>query len=270
MNPVAHLTIGTINLLPGQEWTDQSRAWRFARVSGGAAYWLDTARPRALVEGEMMVIAPDREAVVRASQIGEVVLHRFLFAPDLVCGFLSLAERRCLDTGAGLEKEVQFLPSTHRLAQRFAALAQRTEPMPEIERRAEVLGLVAVFIGEAMSRDQPSRRGTTQDRFDELISQMPDVEFIGYTAQQMAQLCGCSPRQFNRLFRARFGEAPRARLTSLRLIKASQFLAQTDGAISQVALDSGFRSPSLFNALFKKKFGVSPSEWRHRARNGGV
>jgi AraC-like DNA-binding protein len=32
-----------------------------------------------------------------------------------------------------------------------------------------------------------------------------------------------------------------------------------------VALDSGYRSVSLFNTLFKRRFGVSPSEWRRLA-----
>jgi AraC-like DNA-binding protein len=266
MNTLAHLRIETMNLLPGQEWTDGGSTWRFVRVSKGSAYWLDSARPRALAEGELVVIAPRHQAIVRASQIGEVVLHRFCFAPDLLCGFFSVAERGFLDGGAGFDGPVWFLPSTHGLGQRFAALANHTDPWSDTERRAAVLGLVAAFVSEAMSQGHRSARGTAQERFDQLISEMPDLELISYTAAQMARLCGCSPRQFNRLFRQRFGEAPRARQTELRLLRASHVLAHTDGTIAQASFESGFRSLSLFNALFKRRFGASPSEWRRRAK----
>jgi AraC family transcriptional regulator of adaptative response / DNA-3-methyladenine glycosylase II len=53
----------------------------------------------------------------------------------------------------------------------------------------------------------------------------------------------------------------------LRLLKARQLLGETDQRISQIALDSGYRSLSLFNALFRKRFGLSPSAWREKAAN---
>jgi AraC-like DNA-binding protein len=35
--------------------------------------------------------------------------------------------------------------------------------------------------------------------------------------------------------------------------------------VVDIALASGYRSLSLFNSLFKKRFGISPSRWRARA-----
>ena len=88
-----HLRIEEIRLAPGREWSDATEAWRFVRVSSGAAYWMEPARPRSLSEGELLVLAPSVKAVVRASQLGEVVLHGFGFAPGLLCGFFTLEER---------------------------------------------------------------------------------------------------------------------------------------------------------------------------------
>src|SRR5260370_36369243 len=100
---------------------------------------------------------------------------------------------------------------------------------------------------------------------------MPDIETIRPTPEALAGLCGCSPRHFNRLFREHFGESPRARQTELRLLKARQLLGDADAKIIQVALDSGYHSLSLFNALFKRRFGMSPSAWRQKtARAGGT
>src|SRR6266404_50147 len=123
MKTPGHLRIGEIKLLPGQEWIDEDQAWRFVRVTSGAAYWLEPARPRALTEGEFLAVAPLCRAVIRASQINEVVLHGFKFAPDLLCGFFTLAERRLLESGSlPAGGPVQFLPSTLPVTQRFSLL----------------------------------------------------------------------------------------------------------------------------------------------------
>jgi AraC-like DNA-binding protein len=267
MKAPGHLRIEEVKLLPGHEWVDQSPAWRFVHLSKGAAYWLDRAKPRSMTEGELLVLAPGLYAVVRASQINEVMLHGFKFAPDLLCGFFTLAERRFFENGGVAAGEVvQFLPSTHPITQRLAFLVGQRAPHRELTERAEVLGLVAAYFGEGIPRNKPATLANSAHiRFEQIILQMPDLEIIHHTPEQLAHLCGCSPRHFNRLFWQHFGESPRARQTEMRLLKARQLLCDTDENIVQIALDSGYRSLSLFNSLFKRRFGVSPSECRPKA-----
>ncbi|HYG36536.1 MAG TPA: helix-turn-helix transcriptional regulator [Clostridia bacterium] len=268
MKALGHLCVETIQLSPGQEWADEANAWRFVRLDSGSAYWLDTAKPRLLVEKEMLVVHPSQKAVIRASQLSPVELQAFAFAPDLLYGFFTLAERHCFETnGNSKSPPVQFLPSTHPLTQRFAALVSRPRQDPEMVRRAEVLGLAVAFFGDGLVGKPPEdgRNCSTHEKFYQIISRMPDLELIQHTPEQLARLCGCSPRHFNRLFRDHFGQSPRARQTELRLLKARQLLMSTDQKIIQVALDSGYRSLSLFNSLFKRRFGMSPSVWRSYA-----
>lgn len=266
MNTPGHLRIDQIKLPPGQEWSDDAKAWRFLSLCRGAAYWLDTAKPRAFNEGELVIVPPRKKALVRASQLSEVLLHGFSFAPDLLCGFFTVAERYFFENDTDAAREAQFLPSTHPLSQKLAALAGRHNPGQELAERAEVLGLAMTFFGEGLARHRApeTRIVSAQHRFQQIIFQMPDFELIHHTPEQLARLCGCSPRHFNRLFREHFGEAPRTRQTELRLLKARQLLSGSDTKIIQVALDSGYRSLSLFNALFKRRFGMSPSQWRQK------
>ena len=56
----------------------------------------------------------------------------------------------------------------------------------------------------------------------------------------------------------------RAHQTELRLQRALQLLADADAKIINVAYESGYRHLGLFNAMFKKRFGVTPSEWRRQ------
>jgi AraC-like DNA-binding protein len=96
---------------------------------------------------------------------------------------------------------------------------------------------------------------------------MPDVELIHHSPAELARLCGCSSRHFNRMFWKQFGSSVRSRQTELRLLRARQLLSNTEGKIVQVAFDSGYRNVSLFNSLFKRRFGVTPSQWRRDSQS---
>jgi len=48
----------------------------------------------------------------------------------------------------------------------------------------------------------------------------------------------------------------------LRLERAAHLLSRSENKIVDVALESGFASVSLFNALFKRRFHIAPREWR--------
>jgi len=267
MRPLAHLQLERLKLAPGQEWSDEAVAWRFVRCDSGAAYWLGPPKPRFFSEGELMILAPGSTGIVRASQLNDVILHRFNFAPELLGGFFTVAEQHALVAGRSAATPVQFLPSTHRLSQRFGAL-QTQSGQHQLAERAEMLGLAVELLGESIDRldSAPQPRSSAEARFEQIISKMPDTELLHYTTGQLAQLCGCSLRHFHRLFRNRFGQSPRTRQTELRLLKSQQLLSATDQEILQIARASGYRSVSLFNSLFKRRFGLSPSAWRQQTR----
>lgn len=265
MKTLGHLLLQDIKLSPGQEWSDEGEAWRFVRLDHGAAYWLGAPKPRCLVEGELLVIPPAIPGVVRASQLNDVILHGFGFTPDLLCGLLTLAERRFFERGTpSRQSEVQFLPSTHPATQRFAALAAETSSRESLGQRLEALGIVVALFDQDLAQHQPpDPLGTSvAHRFEQLIAQMPDTELIHQNPAQLAQLCHCSPRHFNRLFHKQFGVSVRTRQTELRLLKARQLLTETDAKVIEIALDSGYRNLGLFNSLFKRRFGMTPTEWR--------
>ena len=267
MHKLNHLHLEEIKLPAGLEWLDPTAAWRFVLVRSGAAYWLGGKQNRPLAEGEVIIIAPQVEGVIRASQIGDVTLQGFNFTAEMLCGFFTLTERHFFEKRAGTVGEVRFLPSTHPIAQQFAASVTRPVRDDDLHHRVDALGIVAAVFQEEMARHQPSLAPNTSapDRFQKIIASMPETEFINHTPEELARLCGCSPRHFNRLFQRQFGVSARARQTELRLLKSRQLLASSDEKIIYVAQECGYRNLSLFNALFKKRFGMTPSTWRKKS-----
>jgi AraC-like DNA-binding protein len=262
------LEILEIRVSPGQEWSAESNQWRFIFLESGTAYWLEPVKPRELARGELLIVGPATQCVIRASQLAEVVLHWFGFRPKALLGFLSVAERERIENSAtSALGSANCLPSTHPLSTEMAALHDCRHTDSQLVKRAKTLLLALRFLAQSMpALDAALRRGGgAKQRFDEIISRMPDTELVQHSSQELAQLCGCTPRHFNRLFRRRFGTPTRARQTELRLLKARQLLETSAEPVAHIAADCGYHSLSLFNSLFRRRFGMSPSEWRNKA-----
>ena len=61
---------------------------------------------------------------------------------------------------------------------------------------------------------------------------------------------------------------PKEYTDSLRLQAAEKLLVETDKKIIEIAWDAGFSSLSSFNRFFKKKTGMTPTEYRKTKRLG--
>jgi AraC-like DNA-binding protein len=71
-----------------------------------------------------------------------------------------------------------------------------------------------------------------------------------------------SRSHFYRRFKAETGMTLAAYITRTRLTKAEMLLANPHLHITEIALQAGFMSISRFNDLFKKQFGMSPTDYR--------
>lgn len=77
---------------------------------------------------------------------------------------------------------------------------------------------------------------------------------------------GVSRNHLIRLFRRYEGCTPREYLERMRLREAVRLLRETEMAILQVALESGFESASAFYACFRHGAGTAPAAFRMEAR----
>lgn len=268
--PHIQLEIETVSLNPGQEWSPKPDQWRFIFLESGTAYWLEATKPRELARGELLIVLPLVEGAIRASQLGEAELCWFGFQPACLLGFFSLTEKEwLLDGAAAALGKVSCLPSTHPLAQQMAALHDSSLTSSPLLQRAEalLLSLRILSLSRPSSHTDLPRGGAAKERFDQIISRMPDAELIRHSSEELARLCGCTPRHFNRMFRLRFGTPTRVRQTELRLLKARQLLEGSVEPIAQIAAECGYQSLSLFNSLFRRRFGMSASEWRRSSRS---
>lgn len=91
------------------------------------------------------------------------------------------------------------------------------------------------------------------------------------TAADVAAVLGCSRAQLYRLFAAR-GESVAGRLREARMQRAAELLAgQQRMAVGAVAGGCGYAEPIAFDRAFRRRFGMTPSDWRAtRAANPSI
>ncbi len=78
----------------------------------------------------------------------------------------------------------------------------------------------------------------------------------------LAQVANLSPYHFIRVFKAETGKTPFEFLLDIKIDRASQLLGSGQHSITQVCYMTGFNSLSHFTTAFKRKTGLTPSEYR--------
>ena len=86
------------------------------------------------------------------------------------------------------------------------------------------------------------------------------------TLEMLAQTVHMNRNYFSTLFTQLMGCTVSDYLIRRRLGNAASLLTSTDNSIISIAMDSGFRNVSYFNRAFRKRFGITPGQYRDQLR----
>ena len=87
------------------------------------------------------------------------------------------------------------------------------------------------------------------------------------TNRQLAQLVGYHEYYLNRIFTEATGQSLHSFLLQERLRRAVFLILNTELELKSVAEQTGFSGYPHFSSYFKQNYGVSPAEFRKRAKN---
>lgn len=86
------------------------------------------------------------------------------------------------------------------------------------------------------------------------------------TLEDVAKFMNVSPVYASRIIQATLGYGFKEYLMDLRLAYAASMLIYTEESISNIAYFAGYNTASYFARGFRKKYGVSPAEYRRQKR----
>ena len=83
--------------------------------------------------------------------------------------------------------------------------------------------------------------------------------------EDLSDQLGVGYSWFRHAFRSFTGMAPKQYHIQLRVEKVKRLLAGSMMSVKEIGLQLHFESPYYFMKLFKKKIGMSPTQWRRRS-----
>lgn len=133
--------------------------------------------------------------------------------------------------------------------------------------------------GSDLSREQSVIRKKTTDQPELLVSDISvpsaDEMFLekvksvieehmgdsNFGVEWLAHEVAISPRQLQRRLKASAGLSAGSLIRVMRLQRSCQLLEQNAGNINEISYRVGFNDPSYFSRIFKKMYGMNPSEY---------
>jgi AraC family transcriptional regulator of adaptative response / DNA-3-methyladenine glycosylase II len=103
-----------------------------------------------------------------------------------------------------------------------------------------------------------------------ILRRIEDGALVEGGLEDLAAEFGITGRHLRRVVNLQFGVSPAELARTQRLLTAKRLLTDTALPMGEVALASGFASLRRFNACFKDRYGLTPSEVRKSRRGGAM
>jgi len=268
-SPVAHLIVGELSVPAGEEWVSRLSGWTVLQVRKGTGYYLQPQSNQALETGSVLLVAGGAGGSIRASQLSELSFHSFRVMPSRLAGLITLGEQNLLDLAIARNKtRSEIFPPTSPVAEQMNELF--VSPKREgLWFRLRLLQVFVEAVGKGLEQPVPSEKADgdfsdAKQRLEVLLKQTPASELLEMNFTELAQLARCTTRHLSRIFHELVGMSFRDKRAELRLARARELLANSDSKVVDVALESGYKSLSLFNLMFARRYGTSPGKWRQK------
>ncbi len=137
-------------------------------------------------------------------------------------------------------------------------------------------GGVAMFQTETLFRDvleevfvcaRNQTSGDAQDLFEQVSAYIHERYMEHLTVPRLAEQSGVNRNRLAYVFNKYAGMGPGDYLLQYRLNRAKELLIASKAPLHEIAQATGFNDPFHFSKVFKKQFGISPSEFRDKFIN---
>ena len=209
--------------------------------------------------GDIVIIPP---GVIHATHYygekhGRILVNfTFHYVPNSLLEVLSknVYFFRCEDTGEEINRIFAEIEKEDRCPDSFSEEVIRSQ-----------LARLTIMI----ARHEPKREETvSESSFIEMAAKYVQTNYKNpICLEDIAKSCGVSKVHLSRKFKEKIGIGLNEYISIYRLKMAKELLLTQDKmSICEIAYDSGFNDSNYFSWLFKKTYGVTPSQYRKNTR----
>ena len=148
----------------------------------------------------------------------------------------------------------------------FEKINVNTYPFPKNKEMAEKLlqQLLLLVSSDLVSINAIQKPKQTHDDYIKKICSYINKNYQNaITINDLAKLVSLNPNYLIRIFKSKTNTTPTLYLNEIRLFHAQRMLCESSIPITEISYRCGFTSPAYFTKQFKKKFGKTPSKFRH-------
>lgn len=122
----------------------------------------------------------------------------------------------------------------------------------------------ALLFAHSKRKKPDKAKRAVVERMKRILEKIESSYSDNLTIQEMADLVGVSQPHFMKYFKQTMGIPFVQYLNEYRLLMAGRFLLVSQEEVLTIAMATGFDNISYFNRIFKKRFGMTPGEYRKR------
>lgn len=200
--------------------------------------------------------------------------HRIVSQPDsdaeLVCASVEIGSSSSNPIANALPDFVVVpLASSEMLEHSVAwlfkeAFQEQQARQPMLDRLSEIVIIQLLrYVLEKEQSLQGLLRGLTHPQISKLIQALHQQPEKNWNLEEMASIAAMSRSKFAQIFKDTLNQTPADYLSDWRISIAQTYLDK-GYPVNWVANKVGYENSSVLARVFKKKTGISPSQWRQR------
>ncbi|WP_339795970.1 response regulator [Paenibacillus sp. FSL R5-0744] len=116
--------------------------------------------------------------------------------------------------------------------------------------------------------DLTPAKGSGEKAIDIALQYVKEHYFEDLTLEKIASVVFLNPVYFSQLFKQKTGQGYKEYVTSLRLEQAKLLLVNSKLKVAEIAERIGYQDMRHFTQMFRKRFLVTPTEYRQQINNG--
>ncbi|MDD6505704.1 MAG: response regulator [Lachnospiraceae bacterium] len=146
---------------------------------------------------------------------------------------------------------------TYRFLSRHTYLDEVSEDVSFPELKRWFLEKIGIAAENVQAKKKESAHSIVDKAKEYILSHYKDASL-----DSISRAFDISPYYFSKLFKEKTGENFIDYLTDFKIERAKELLKENRKSMKEICIDIGYANPNYFSYIFKKKVGVTPSEYR--------
>lgn len=143
-------------------------------------------------------------------------------------------------------------------------VCQTRPPAYEMVVKGQLYLVFQILFAYCCEKQSSRRNQKSLEKMKFIVKYIENNYMNRISIEEVSQVMGLSQSHFMKFFKNTMGTTFTDYLNDYRLTMASRLLISSEASILAIATEVGFDNLSYFNRLFKKRFYITPREYRKR------